>query len=181
MPKRATKGAAGYDFEAAEDVTIPSIWSMQRLAQSIISDFTKPINDAPIEAFEKYEAQINEALAGCVFEDDLLKKLKPILVPTGVKAYMEDDEYLAMFNRSGNPIKLGIVLTNGVGVVDSDYYGNTNNDGHIMFQFVNFGIHPVRIKKGDRIGQGIFQKFMLADDDIAGGERTGGHGSTGTA
>ena len=103
---------------------------------------------------------------------------KPTLVKTGIKAYMESDEVLILANRSSNPGKKGLILANSIGVVDSDYYGNPDNDGHIMFAFFNFKAEDVEIKKGDRIGQAIFQKYLVTDDDIAQGERTGGFGST---
>ena len=103
---------------------------------------------------------------------------KPTLVKTGIKAYMESDEVLIRANRSSNPGKKGLILANSIGVVDSDYYGNPDNDGHIMYAFFNFKAEDVEIKKGDRIGQAIFQKYLVTDDDIAQGERTGGFGST---
>ena len=104
---------------------------------------------------------------------------KPTLVKTGVKAYMADDEALFLYNRSGNPGKKGLVLANSVGVVDSDYYGNPDNDGHIMFAFYNFFPETVTLKKGERIGQGIFQKFLKVDNDAADKSRESGFGSTG--
>lgn len=103
---------------------------------------------------------------------------KPTLVKTGLKAYMEDDEMLLLYNRSSNPGKKGLVLANGVGVVDKDYYGNPDNDGAIMFAFFNMKPEDVEIKKGDTVGQAIFQKYLVTDDDIATGERVGGFGST---
>ena len=103
---------------------------------------------------------------------------KPTLVKTGIKAYMESDEVLILANRSSNPGKKGLILANSIGVVDSDYYGNPDNDGHIMYAFFNFKAEDMEIKKGDRIGQAIFQKYLVTDDDIAQGERTGGFGST---
>ncbi len=69
---------------------------------------------------------------------------------------MGEDEFLQLANRSSNPLKRFLVLTNGVGVIDSDYYNNPDNEGHIMFQFTNFGFADVTIHKGERIGQGIF-------------------------
>ena len=90
LPIRKTKYSAGYDVEAAEDVTIPS--------------------------FEK--------------------GMNPVLVKTGIKAYMQDDEMLLLYNRSSNPKKKGV------------------------------------------IGQAIFQKYLVSDDDSAEGERLGGFGST---
>lgn len=154
LPKRATKASAGYDFEAAEDVTIPSIFKQFLKAQVWLTDGSD-------ESLSKIQ-----------------KITKPTLVSTGIKSYMNDDEYLELVNRSSNPLKNFLFLANGVGVIDSDYYNNEENEGHIKFQFVNFGIFDKHIKKGDKIGQGIFHKFLKADDDSAEGNRTGGFGST---
>ena len=104
--------------------------------------------------------------------------MKPTLVKTGIKAYMEPDEMLCLYNRSSNPGKKGLILANSVGIVDGDYYGNPDNDGHIMFAFFNVKDEDIEIKKGDAIGQAIFQKFLITDDDVATGERLGGFGST---
>lgn len=103
---------------------------------------------------------------------------KPALVKTGLKVYMQDDEVFMLYNRSSNPGKKGLVLANSVGVIDKDYYGNVDNDGHVMFAFYNIKSEPVEIKKGDVIGQGIFQKYFITDDDFADGTRVGGFGST---
>ena len=103
---------------------------------------------------------------------------KPTLVKTGLKAYMQDDEVLILANRSSNPGKKGLILANSVGVVDKDYYGNPDNDGHIMFAFYNIKDEDIEIKKGEAIGQGIFQKYLVTDADDASGERVGGFGST---
>ena len=103
---------------------------------------------------------------------------KPTLIKTGIKAYMADDEVLILANRSSNPGKKGLILANSIGVIDKDYYGNPDNDGHIMFAFYNIKDEDIEIKKGDCIGQAIFQKYLVADDDNAEGERTGGFGST---
>ena len=102
----------------------------------------------------------------------------PTLIKTGIKAYMEEDEVLYLYNRSSNPKKKGLILANSVGVVDADYYGNPDNDGHIMFAFINTRDEDVLIKKGEAIGQGVFSKYLTVDNDQAGGERTGGFGST---
>ena len=118
-----------------------------------------------------------EAAENCVVPVFKLGQ-KPTLVKTGLKAYMQEDEVLILANRSSNPGKKGLILANSIGVVDSDYYGNPDNDGHIMFAFYNFKEEDVEIKKGERIGQGIFQKYLITDNDSANGERTGGFGST---
>ncbi len=103
---------------------------------------------------------------------------KPTLIKTGIKAYMQDDEVLMIYNRSSNPKKKGLVLCNSVGVIDKDYYGNPDNDGHIMFAFYNVKEEDIEIKKGEAIGQAVFQKYLLTDGDSAEGERIGGFGST---
>ena len=69
-------------------------------------------------------------------------------------------------------------MANSVGVIDKDYYGNPDNDGHFMFAFYNIKEEDVEIKKGEAIGQAIFQKYLMADGDNAEGERVGGFGST---
>ena len=102
--------------------------------------------------------------------------MKPTLIPTGLKAYCQDDEYYILVNRSSGP-KKGLVMANSIGIIDADYYGNESNDGHFYFQYWNFGDKPLEIKKGDVIGQVIFQKYLTVDDDNATGMRTGGFGS----
>lgn len=145
LPKRATSHSAGYDFEAAADTVLPSIWN---------TFFKHNKNASP-------------------------KGITPVLVPTGIKAYMKEDEYLQLTNRSSNPIKHFLVLPNGVGVVDADYYNNESNEGEIFFQLLNFGLKDKLIKKGDRIGQGIFLPFLKADQDESTDKtRTGGFGSS---
>lgn len=103
---------------------------------------------------------------------------KPTLVKTGLKAYCMEDEFYMLCNRSSNPGKRGLVMANSVGIIDADYYGNEDNDGHFMYSFYNFFDHDVEIKKGDVIGQVIFMKFLKVDDDNATGTRKGGFGST---
>lgn len=103
---------------------------------------------------------------------------KPILVPTGVKCKMQDDEFLMLVNRSSNPKKKNLVIPNSMGIIDADYYGNPENDGELMFAFYNLGTEPVTIEKGYAIGQGIFQKYYTVENDNATGERRGGFGST---
>ena len=126
----------------------------------------------------KYSAGYDvESAEDCIIPS-FKKGMKPTLVKTGIKAYMPEDEFLMLCNRSSNPGKKGLILANGVGIVDGDYYGNLDNDGHIMFAFYNMKEENIEIKKGDCIGQAIFQKFYIVDQDKAEGERIGGFGST---
>ena len=103
------------------------------------------------------------------------------LIPTGVKAYMQHDEYLGLHIRSSLAVKLGLKLANGQGIIDSDYYNNSDNEGHILLAIVNGSDAPVTILRGMRLAQGIFYKYLLADDDSLATKdsRSGGIGSTG--
>lgn len=131
LPTRATKGSAGYDFKAAEDIVVPNI----------LID-------------------------------------KPVLVPTGIKCKLERDQVLLLFNRSSNAAKRGLIIPNGVGVVDGDYYNNFDNEGQIFGLFSCVGQKSYLIHKGDRIMQGIVTDYRIANDDITTGMRMGGFGST---
>ena len=126
----------------------------------------------------KYSAGYDIEAAEDIVVPSFRKEMNPTLIPTGVKAYMEDDEVLYLYNRSSNPKKKGLVLANSVGVIDKDYYGNPDNDGHIMFAFYNIKEEDITIHKGEAIGQGVFSKYLISDDDSAEGDRTGGFGST---
>lgn len=130
LPKRATEKSAGYDIEAADDVTIK---------------------------------------AGGIF-----------LIPTGLKAYMQAGEVLYLYVRSSLPKKKGLVLINSVGVIDADYYNNPSNEGEIFMQVKNITECDVQIDKGERICQGVFMPFLVADGDgeTEKSDRKGGFGST---
>ena len=126
----------------------------------------------------KYSAGYDVEAAEDTIVPSFKKGMAPTLIKTGIKAYMQEDEMLLLYNRSSNPKKKGLILANSVGVVDKDYYGNPDNDGHIMFAFYNIKDEDVEIKKGECIGQAIFQKYLVTDDDNAEGMRMGGFGST---
>lgn len=143
MPKRATKGSAGYDLTAAVDMTVPSVF---KALQS--NSENNPLGST--------------------------------LVPTGVKAYMPENEYLLLANRSSNPMKRQLAVPNGIGIIDSDYYNNEGNEGEIFVQLINYGLEDVHIKKGERIAQGIFTPYHTIDNEAEEhGKRTGGFGSSG--
>src|SRR5699024_11705655 len=96
------------DIAAADDTVIPSIWN-------ILS------KNAGVKAMEKEE----------VVEENK-HYLKSTLVPTGIKAYMPENEYLMLVNRSSNPLKHNLSLPNVIGIIDSDYYNNNGNEGEII-------------------------------------------------
>lgn len=126
----------------------------------------------------KYSAGYDIEAAEDIVIPSFKKGMNPTLVKTGLKAYMQDDEVMLLYNRSSNPKKKGLIMANSVGVIDKDYYGNPDNDGHFMFAFYNIKEEDITIKKGEAIGQAMFQKYLVTDDDDAQGERVGGFGST---
>jgi len=102
------------------------------------------------------------------------------LLWTNVKAYMQEDEVLQIYPRSSMGIKKGLMLSNTVGIIDSSYYGNPDNDGNIGLALLNTSGKGITIKAGERIAQGIFIKYLRADnDETLHEERTGGFGSSG--
>lgn len=114
-----------------------------------------------------------------VQEDVMCKAHEITLVKTGIKAKFPDDEVLLLFNRSSNPKKKGLIIPNGVGVIDADYYNNPDNEGEIGGLFYNIQNTAITLKAGEKMMQGIFVKYGTVDDDNAKGERSGGFGSTG--
>lgn len=111
--------------------------------------------------------------------DIVLEPSSCVLIPTGVKAFMEDDEVLMIFIRSSLGFKYNLRLCNQVGIIDSDYYNNRGNEGHIFVKIKNEGSSRVIIKRGENVVQGIFTKFLTASDEaIVTSFRKGGFGST---
>ena len=99
---------------------------------------------------------------------------------TGIKAYMPSDEFLAIYIRSSIGIKKHLMLKNSVCIIDSDFYNNEDNEGHIIVALYNYGDEPVTLEPFERVAQGVFQKYGVVDNDDANQTRTGGIGSTGT-
>lgn len=111
-------------------------------------------------------------------EDFTLYPNKLCIVPTGIKAYMEDDEVLYLHIRSSVAFKRGVRMLNSVGVIDTDFVDNPDNEGEISLGLLSHNDDIVHIQKGERIAQGVFHKFLITDDDDAEGKRVGGIGST---
>lgn len=165
LPVRKTKASAGYDFQVAEDTLIPSYF---KLVDKIMNATHETCHTAGSFALSEM-AQLTKDF-----------RAKPTLVPTGIKCEMPEDMYLELSVRSSCPLKHWLILANGVGIIDADYYNNPDNEGHIFFQIINLSPFDIVLKKGDAIGQGIFKKYYLTDDDAATAERQGGFGSTDT-
>ena len=161
MPKRKTSCSAGYDMVVAEDIVIPPMY-----------DLLERISD-------NYEYD--------TYTLDVMAKMtkatgaKPTLVSTGVKCKMDEDMYLELSVRSSCPLKHWLILANSVGIIDADYYNNSDNEGEIFFQFINLSPFPILLKKGDAIGQGILKPYIKTEDDIASGVRESGFASTDAA
>ena len=100
------------------------------------------------------------------------------VIPTGIKVCMEENEFLAIYVRSSLGFKWDVRMCNQVGIIDADYYNNSENEGHIFVCLKNEVIKEVNINKGDRFVQGIFTPYLITDDDSATGNREGGIGST---
>jgi dUTP pyrophosphatase len=114
------------------------------------------------------------------YEDGIVYSGEKKLFRTGIKAYMNDNEVLLCYPRSSLGIKFGIRLTNGTGVIDSDYYNNPQNEGEIHVSLHNTGDKPFEVKKGDKIFQAMFVNYLTVDnDEPISKERIGGIGSTG--
>lgn len=112
------------------------------------------------------------------YDDYTIEPKQSVLIRTGVKAYMPDDEYLDLRVRSSLGIKRQLMLATGASVIDSDYYNNEENEGEIMVVLYNYGDETQTIAAGERIVQGIFTKYFLIDNDDTTDQRTGGTGST---
>ena len=112
--------------------------------------------------------------------DLTVKKNEVVLIPTGIKAKLNSDEFLGIYIRSSLGFKYNLRMCNQVGIIDSDYYNNSSNEGHIFVKLKNEGDNDIILKKYDRYVQGIIQKYYIVDnekevEDI----RVGGIGSSG--
>jgi dUTP pyrophosphatase len=102
-----------------------------------------------------------------------------VIIYTGIKAYMQSDEVLLITIRSSAAIKGDLRLVNHVAVIDSDYYDNPDNEGHIMIALENVGSGTRYLQADFRVAQGIFVKYLVADNETPPDKaRTGGIGST---
>ncbi len=101
-----------------------------------------------------------------------------VLVPTGLIIKVPDGHFVGIFARSSTPLKRGLMIPNGVGVVDTDYCGP---EDEVKIQVYNFTSEPVHVKRGDRIAQGILIPYVAPewDEGPPSAKTRGGFGSTG--
>lgn len=158
LPVRKTANSAGYDFEVAEDVIVPSYKNLILLS-----------GEQGIRSLED------------VAKWSKMTHIKPTLVSSGVKCLMESNQYLELMVRSSTPLKYWLILANAPGIIDADYANNPDNEGEIFFQLINLSPFDIYLQKGDVIVQGIIKSYEKIDDDSSTATRDGGFGSTGTA
>ena len=161
MPVRKTEFSAGYDLVAADDYIIPSVFQLAAEAERLWEvDEDEFVTLAQMGLFTK---KLN---------------YKPTLVSTGMKCKLDPGTFLQLSVRSSSPLKYWLMLANGVGIIDADYYNNPDNEGEIFLQIYNMSPFNIQIQKGEAIGQGIILPYAVTEDDNASGDRIGGFGST---
>ena len=156
---------------------------MRKLEKISFEQFKKDIkNDKKL--YEEYNIpkRATKTSAGYdfeVLEDYIIKPGEMIKIPTGIKVCMEPTDAFFLFVRSSMGFKYNIRLCNQVGIVDSDYYNNSNNEGHMWIKIQNEGTEVVTLTKGQRFAQGVFIEYKTVDDEEEiKRKRTGATGST---
>lgn len=142
---------------------------MRNFEKISFEQFKKDVKD-DIELYNSYPLPKRESINAAGYDIYLLDDLaiesgNTIKIPTGIKSYFEQNEVLFLIIRSGVGFKYNIRMCNQVGVIDSDYYNNSNNEGHIWIKIQNEGKKKVSFKKGEAIVQGIFLNFLCTDND----------------
>jgi dUTP pyrophosphatase len=189
-PIRKTENSACYDMVAAEDTIIlpysasvnvlGQIVQQQRLSEEVIGVIQKVIENQGEEAANQMISSIMTCSLDEVSELTKITGIKPALVPTGYKAYMDKGYSLDLYVRSSSPLKYWLIMANSTGIIDADYVDNPDNEGEIFFQLINLLPFPIKIRKGEIIGQAKFVKYQVTDDDAEQekAKRVGGFGST---
>ena len=155
---------------------------LRKFEKIVFDQFSKDINDDK-SLYDEYILPRRATMFSAGYDffalfDICIEPGEVKKVPTGIKAIMNDDEALFLYVRSSMGFKYNVRLTNQVGIVDRDYYGNPSNDGHIWVSLQNHGDSDFVIKKGTAFCQGIFMKYLLTDDDSCEAVRVSGIGST---
>lgn len=137
------------------------------------------------KSYNKYNLPVRKTKysAGYDFESLIDFTLQPgeiIKIPLGIKVIMNEDEMLMIIIRSSLGFKYNVRMCNQIGIIEKDYYNNSDNEGHMYIRLQNEGNEEFTVKCGDRICQGIFAKFLTVDnEEKVENIRTGGFGSTG--
>lgn len=157
---------------------------MPRIFEKIsFEQFKKDIIDDK-ELYSSYNLpkRSTKESAGYDFESIIDFTLKPgeiKKIPLGIKADMNAGEVLFLIVRSSQGFKYNVRMCNQIGVIDKDYYNNSENEGHMWIKLENHGDKDYIVSKGDKIIQGIFINFLTVDnEEKIDNVRTSGIGST---
>ena len=156
---------------------------MRRFEKISFEQFAKDVKDDRM-LYNEYKLPVRKTKysAGYDFlaiEDFSIKPGEIKKIPTGIKALYPTDETLMLFVRSSMGFKWNVRMCNQVGIIDSDFYNNSDNEGHMWFALQNQGDKTFKVKKGESFGQGLFMKYLTVDDEEEiKGNRNGGLGST---
>lgn len=156
---------------------------MRRFEKISFEQFAKDVKDDRM-LYDEYKLPVRKTKysAGYDFlaiEDFSIKPGEIKKIPTGIKALYPTDETLMLFVRSSMGFKWNVRMCNQVGIIDSDFYNNSDNEGHMWFALQNQGDKVFKVKKGESFGQGLFMKYLTVDDEEEiKGNRNGGLGST---
>ena len=158
--------------------------SLAQFLEAMKADFPELTPQQAEEAYEgiRLPERATAGSAGYDFYAPVDFTLRPgesLRVPTGIRAWMEEDWVLKLYPRSGLGFKYRLQLNNTVGIIDSDYFGS-DNEGHIMAKITNDSREgkTLEVKAGTGFMQGIFLEYGITVDDRAQGKRNGGFGST---
>ena len=156
---------------------------MRKFEKISFEQFKKDIKDDK-ELYESYSLPKRNTRNSAGYDffalfDYTLKPKEIMKIPTGIKVSMESDDVLFLIDRSSMGFKYNVRMCNQVGIIETDYYNNENNEGHMWVALQNHGDKDYHVKQGEAYAQGIFTKFLTVDDeDKIEGKRKGGFGST---
>ena len=155
---------------------------MRKFEKISFSQFSHDISDDK-NLYDEYNLPKRGTLKSAGYDfyainDFVIHPGEVMKVPTGIKVIMNDDETFMLYVRSSMGFKYNVRMTNQVGVIDADYYNNSDNEGHMWFSLQNHGDKDFVVKKGQAFGQGVFSKYLITDDDEATCIRKSGFGST---
>ena len=155
---------------------------MRQIEKISFEQFKKDISDNK-ELYETYNLPKRGTKSSAGYDffalfDYTLKPGEIMKIPTGIKSQFNNDEVLFLIDRSSMGFKWNVRMCNQVGVIDADYYNNSDNEGHIWIKIQNEGDRDYSVKKGEAMIQGIFMKYLMVDDDEVSTTRMGGIGST---
>ena len=155
---------------------------MERYFEKIsFLEFKKSVKD-DYKLYEEYSLPVRKTKNSCGYdfltiEEFTIQPGEIKKIPTGYKAKFLEDEMLMLVVRSSMGFKYNIRMCNQVGIIESDYYNNIDNEGHMFIALQNEGTKEFTCKKNEAYAQGIFTKFLTCGDIIT-EERKGGFGST---